>query len=214
MTGRDGGRLTNGWGRVVAGGLALGLALAGCDGGDSRVRERETPRDTAAAGAPGAAAPAQAPVAAFHVALDGDGLRLVDAATGSARAIPFGMPAEQAIAAVGAALGVPRARGTNQDCGAGPLDFLTFDDGLLLAVQDGRFVGWTVRAAGPHTPTTMSGIGLGSTRAALEGAYSARVQQTSLGIEFFAGGLQGVLASDAASAPITDLWAGTSCVAR
>ena len=43
---------------------------------------------------------------------------------------------------------------------------------------------------------------------------AARVQQTSLGIEFFAGGLQGVLASDAASAPITDLWAGTSCVAR
>jgi hypothetical protein len=61
----------------------------------------------------------------------------------------------------------------------------------------------------------MSGIGVGSTRAELQAAYAAAaVDSTTLGVEFTAGGLQGVLESDARTAPIVALWAGAACVAR
>ena len=62
--------------------------------------------------------------------------------------------------------------------------------------------------------TTASGIGLGSTRAALESAYAARVSRSTLGMEFVAGGIAGLLASDHPAAPITHLWAGQVCLAR
>lgn len=91
---------------------------------------------------------------------------------------------------------------------------MSFQSGLLINVQSARFVGWTVKPEREHTPRTMSGIGLGSTRADLERAYATKVAKTTIGVEFSAGGLHGVLASTAAKAPITDLWAGTNCVAR
>lgn len=152
--------------------------------------------------------------ARVRLALDGDGLMLMDAATGSTRTIAFGGPEAEAIAAVSAALGTPRARSTNRDCGAGPLDFVEFETGLLVNVQSGRFVGWTVRSGSERTPRTMSGIGVGSTRAELERSYAVAIAKTTIGVEFSAGGLQGVLASDAVQARVTDLWAGTNCVAR
>ena len=42
----------------------------------------------------------------------------------------------------------------------------------------------------------------------------ARTPPTTIGVEFSAGGLQGDLASGAVQARITDLWAGTNCIAR
>jgi hypothetical protein len=61
----------------------------------------------------------------------------------------------------------------------------------------------------------VSGIGVGSTRAELESAYAGvAVDSTTLGVEFMAGGLQGVFESDARTAPIVALWAGAACVAR
>ncbi len=96
----------------------------------------------------------------------------------------------------------------------GPLDFVSFGDELMIAIQNERFLGWTVRRGGAVTMRTMSNIGLGSTRAELQAAYNAEIARSTLGIEFMAGGLQGILASDAPTAPITDLWAGASCVAR
>jgi len=153
------------------------------------------------------------PTAAFRMALDGDGLMLVDTG-GSTRALTFGTSESLVLAAATASLGAPRDRSTNQDCGAGPLAFVSFDGGLLVTLQGGKFVGWTVRAAAGREPRTMSGIGLGSTRAELEAAYAAKVATSSLGVEFSAGGLSGVLASKAAMAPITDLWAGANCIAR
>lgn len=62
--------------------------------------------------------------------------------------------------------------------------------------------------------TTASGIGIGSTRADLESAYAARVARSTLGAEFSAGGLAGLLASERPDAPIINLWAGEACLAR
>lgn len=95
-----------------------------------------------------------------RLALDGDGLLLVDSASGSTRVIAFGAPETEAITAVASAVGAPRGRSTNLECGAGPLDFVAFERGLLVNVQKARFVGWTVRPERQRPLRTMSGIGL------------------------------------------------------
>ncbi|MES2524824.1 MAG: hypothetical protein V4617_19155 [Gemmatimonadota bacterium] len=196
------------------------LMLVACARGDGPVHDSSTASASASASAGSTAAatpgstPAAAPSAARPlVALDGDGVMLVAQPSGSTRTIAFGTSAETALSAISASLGVERSRGTNQECGAGPLEFVTFD-GLLVAVQQGKFVGWTTPPSDSTPLTTMSGVGIGSTRAALDAAYAARVARSTLGVEFSAGGLQGILASNADSARITDLWAGTNCVAR
>ncbi len=148
------------------------------------------------------------------LALDGEGLRFVNSATGSTRAISYGTPAADALNAVTALLGAPTDRGTNAECGAGAVDFVTFHGGLQLVLQRDRFVGWTARPNGEQPLRTMSNIGLGSTRTELEAVYAANIARSTVGVEFMAGGLQGVLESDAPTARITDLWSGVSCVMR
>ncbi len=197
---------------------ALGMASIACAGSDD-VRHTTTRRESGAAAPPAAASPPPpaavnvAPSLAIRIALDGDGLIFVDT-SGSTRSVAFGVSETRVLTAAAAALGDPRDRSTNRDCGAGPVDFVSFEGGLLVNLQGGKFVGWTVRPAGGREPRTMSGIGLGSTRTELEAAYAAEVANSSIGMEFSAGGLSGVLASSDATAPVTDLWAGTNCIAR
>jgi hypothetical protein len=149
------------------------------------------------------------------LALDGEGVRLVLESTGSTRLLAFGMEARAVVTALTAALGSPISRGTNADCGAGPMDFVVFPDGLAIGIQQERFVGWSTRASATDgSMTTMSGLGVGSTRAALESTYVADIARSTLGVEFTAGGIAGVLDGEGASARITDLWAGMNCVAR
>ncbi|MDF1502963.1 hypothetical protein [Roseisolibacter sp. H3M3-2] len=185
--------------------MLMALLLAAC---------AEPPRAEAP---PPTSAPAQPPRA--RVAVDAEGVRLIDTA-GAARPLAFGAPAAQAVDDVTAAVGAPLRREENQDCGAGRLDVVTFAGGLQLLVQGGKFVGWSTAAPlevapAPGTmPRTMAGIGVGSTRAALESVYAATVDSTTLGVEFEAGGLQGVFDSPAADAPIVAMWAGAACVAR
>ncbi len=153
------------------------------------------------------------PVARALLALSGDGLTLVNSETGSTRAIGFGTAAASAIDMLTAVAGAVVERGTNEECGAGPVEFVSFANGLQIVLQKEQFLGWTVRA-GADTLRTMSNVGLGATRAELEGVYAATIEQSTLGMEFMAGGLQGILESGSASAKITDLWAGMACVAR
>jgi hypothetical protein len=60
----------------------------------------------------------------------------------------------------------------------------------------------------------MSGIGPGSTRAELEAVYEVEVEPTSLGIEFSAGGIGGLLDGESPDARITAMWAGVTCLFR
>lgn len=164
---------------------------------------------------PPAAVPAAAPLAAsVHLALSGEGLSFV-AEAGSTRHVEFGVPAAAAIEAASRVFDTAPETGRNGECGAGPLDMATWPNGLTLVSQDGRFVGWSVGpGAGGHALATMAGVGIGSTRAELESAYTAEISETTLGTEFLAGGLSGVLEGTGATAPITALWAGTNCVFR
>jgi len=149
------------------------------------------------------------------LALDGEGLRLALESSGSTRLLAFGMESSAVIAALTAALGPPRSRGTNFDCGAGQMDFVVFADGLSIGVQSDRFVGWSARVSDTGgTMTTMSGVGVGSTRAALDSSYVADVARSTLGVEWVAGGIAGVLDGESPAARITDMWAGANCVAR
>lgn len=144
------------------------------------------------------------------LAIDGEGLRVIDASTGRAVPLAFGTPADRAIAAISASLGPPSSRAPNPDCPIGPVDTATWDQGLSIVIQDGRFAGWY----GAVDLKTMSGIGFGSTRQALSDAYDAEIAPGTLGVEFAAGGMSGILESDAPDARISDIWAGISCVAR
>lgn len=199
--------------------IMVAAGLAGC--GSAPVERKTTPATPNAATASASPAPiataspnpnappaAQAPA----LAIDGEGLRLVDPASGRARPIAFGTPRSDVLSAL-ARRGPPQT-GTNAECGAGPLAYARFGDGLTLQFQDDRFAGWSVDRAGTGRISTMSGIGPGSTRADLEGAYAVRFPDSTLGTEFAAGDMGGLLDGPARTARITDLWAGVTCLFR
>ena len=190
--------------------LAACVLLAACG------READAPapsEEPAASHAAPAAAPAsgQRPAPPADIALDGEGLRFVNAATGSTRLLPFGAPEGQVLTALEPIRGAPTARSSNDECGAGPLAFADWGDDFQLVFQEGRFVGWSVDDPGL---TTMSGVGVGSSRDDLEAAYKAEVGQSTLGTEFSAGDLHGLLSTRGPTARVTTLWAGTICVFR
>lgn len=143
------------------------------------------------------------------LAVEAEGLRLFNKQSGSARAIAFGTPREDVLKLL-AFRGNPET-GQNGECGAGPLDFANWDDGLGLFFQKGKFVGWNLNSRGQIAITTASGIGVGSSRADLEAAYAAEISETSLGTEFAAGELFGILDGKDEAAKITNMWGGTTC---
>jgi len=144
------------------------------------------------------------------VALEGGGLRVFLASTGSARPLPFGTSSADATRLLSAALGgAPVEQGVVADCAA---EYARWEDGLTVWFADGRFAGWSLGRG--SALTTADGLGLGTTRSALEAAREITVMRSSLGEEFTTGGLAGLLESDAADARIQHLWSGHTCIAR
>lgn len=150
------------------------------------------------------------------LALDPEGLRVVEPAIGSTQVLAFGMDEEEVIAAVTSLRGSPADRGVNHECGEGPLAYASWPDGFSINFSEGRFSGWGVngRASGADQHTTIAEIGVGSTRAELEKAYEIRTGESSLGTEFAAGGIHGVLDGAGSNAEITSLWSGSACIFR
>ena len=146
------------------------------------------------------------------LALDGQGLRLLDPGSNKDRLLAFGA-SQSAVIAPLLGRGTP-AQERLSECGAGPLEQARWEDGLSLYFQDGKFAGWALDGRNGSRLTTAAGIGIGSTRAELQGAYAARVFESSLGTEFEAGNLFGLLDGAGANAKITNLGAGVSCNMR
>lgn len=186
--------------------LSLGLPLlllAAC------TQAPPTMEDEAADPATDAVAPE------MELVLSNDGLQVVDAETGSTRTFPFGGDLTPLEAAVTELVGAPAETGYNEECPGGPLTVMVWDNGLALNSDGESFVGWSVRpVAGSETLTTMAGVGIGSTRSDLEAAYDVDVFGSSLGVEFYAGQLAGLLSDSTPEAMITDLWAGEVCIFR
>ena len=189
--------------------VLIALAATAC----SQKTEQPAANSVAPAATPPAAASPTATTTASAVLLNlaPDGLSLVDTATGNARMIAYGVPRATIEGAVTAALGEPTERGTSKECGAGAMDFTTYGD-LQLTFQEGKFIGWTINRGPAKGLATASGIGIGSTRAAVEKAYDITVEDGSLGIMFSAGSLAGILDGMTKDSKVTDIWGGTVCL--
>jgi hypothetical protein len=193
--------------------LALVL-LAACGAEQSEYAAPPGAADSAAAPAaaatdavPSASAPADTQRA---VVLAPDAVEIAGA---GARRIAFGESQASAVAGVTAVLGAPAEQGTQEECGSGPLDYASYGAGLQLQFQDGRFVGWFANEG--STLRTAPGIGPGSTLAQLKAAYpAATVGETSLGQEFTAGDLFGVLTDATDAGKVQVMFAGINCIFR
>jgi hypothetical protein len=147
--------------------------------------------------------------------LEAGGLRLINSVTGSARPLPFGMTQDNTLDALSRVRAAPD-QATNDECGAGPLAFALWPDGLTLLFQDDRFVGWTAGANDTSTAplTTAAGVGPTSTWAEVQAVYTAELYETTLGTEFRAGDLFGLLTGTHPTARVDLLWSGTTCFFR
>lgn len=195
--------------------LAFAALAAAC----GQPSEESTPAAPAAPAAPTATAEPAAPAtpaaaASGAVALDQEGLRLVSE-TGSTRLVAFGVPTADAVAALSSVLGSPADRSTNSECGAGPTEFVTWAGDLDALFLDGKFSGWSVGSRSDGKVTTMDGIGVGSTRQQLTESFGdLTVEESTLGIEFTAGDIAGILDKDGPAGKVETIWGGTSCVFR
>jgi hypothetical protein len=182
--------------------LLCALSLAAC-APDQPGAAAEGAGDSARA----APAPPSSPARADTVTLGSHGLDV-----GGER-FPFGAERARVLAALSRSLGDPQEQGTSQECPAGPMHQARFANGLQLNFQDGAFAGWF---AGPQARLrTSRDVGPGSTLAHLRAAYPATtVESTSLGYEFHASGLSGIVTDDADEGRIEVVYAGVTCIFR
>ena len=153
------------------------------------------------------------------VSLDGEGLRFVDKTSGKTSLLAFGVPRAQAETALANVAGKADDRSTNEECGAGPMEFTRYD-AMTLNFQDGKFAGWFLgNEPGANLYSTMSGIAVGTTRAkAKESASIVDLEDSTLGEEFSIGTgenlIGGMFAAPGDAAKIDALFAGTNCFFR
>ena len=153
------------------------------------------------------------------VSLDGEGLRFVDQTSGKTSLLAFGVPRAQAETALANVAGKEDDRSTNAECGAGAMEFTRYD-AMTLNFQDGKFAGWFLgNEPGAATYSTMSGIGIGTTRAkASESVTIVDLEDSTLGEEFSIGTgdnvIGGMFAAPGDAAKIDALFAGTNCFFR
>jgi hypothetical protein len=190
-------------------GLLL-LGLAACDSAPADNASADNSAVPANASAPAASAAAPAPASAPAIVLEGAGLRIPSASP--PRTLALEMPRSETIEALTKALGrAPNETGENEECGGGGgMQFAEWKDDLTVWFEEGRFAGWDSKGK----LKTIEGVGIGSSRADVASLPGFEVEESTLGIEFRAGGLSGILASKAPDAKVTALWGGATCVFR
>jgi hypothetical protein len=188
---------------------ALSLPLAACgsetkDGANANASASSPAVSSASAPAKAPPSPASAKA---KLMLGGQGL-IVEPSDGAPQPLAFGSLRTATSAGLASALGsAPSKRGTNAECGAGAQDFETWDGQLTAWFQDGKFVGW--QSAG--NLASANGWKIGSRRSDIAGI---KVEDSSIGTEFTASGMSGLLESKGADAKVTELWAGSTCIFR
>jgi len=202
----------------------VAVVLQGCDASRSEPGAEHHPSGSLPGPPPGggdlaespgsdSSGPAAAVVAdtGAVLAVDGEGLRIFLLPSGASRPLPFGTAADETRRVVASVLGgSPPETHLNDDC---RLAIATWDGGLTLSFSGDRFVGWFIGSSDGRL-TTASGVGVGSTRSELDDSYAVDVFTSSLGTEFSAGGMAGILLSPEPDARVTHLWAGENCIAR
>jgi hypothetical protein len=180
----------------------------------------KAPAEAEPAAPPMPEAKADGPAAATTaISLDGEGLRFIDKNSGKASLLAFGVPRAQAEEALGRVAGTLDDRSSNEECGAGAMDFTRFD-AMTLNFQGGKFVGWFLgNEPGADQYSSMSGIAIGTTRAkAAESVTLVMMEDSTLGEEFSLGSgdkvIGGMFAAPGEAAKIDALFAGTNCFFR
>lgn len=194
-------------GSGLAGLVLLGLAACGAE----PARNEAAASEAANSAAPANASPiAPAPVAAAApIVLEGAGLRIPGASP--PRTLAFDTPKAATVDALTKALGRPPTElGDNEECGGGGMEFAEWKGEITAWFLDNRFAGWDNKGK----LRTLEGVGVGSSRAEVAALPGFEVEESTLGTEFRAGGLSGILASKAPGAKVTHLWGGATCVFR
>jgi hypothetical protein len=205
--------------------LAGALALAGCttERGNASAAggNRAAPAGNAAASA-NVARPAGNEAAAPAPSVEGqvlrlhpDGLATASVGLHSSGLIRFGQARDEVVAAVTGFRGRPTGTGRNSECGAGPMEQVDFGP-LRLNFQDARFVGWELRGRADPPIEEEYGLAIGTPRADLEESDqgAATFENSSLGVEFDAGGIGGLMSGGGRDATVASLYAGTTCFFR
>jgi len=178
------------------------LLLGGCGTSPEQSESQPNAATSDVISEESAPAPDTTASAAAYLSLDPEGLRIFLAGSGASRPIPFDTPAETVLTALAAtSLGAPDEQGSNPECAA---EYASWDGNFTAWFSDDRFIGWFLRD--DTAITTAAGIGIGSTRADLESAHQAEVMDSSLGVEFYSGGLARLLSSAAPAGTIESLW--------
>lgn len=147
-----------------------------------------------------------------------DGLRLRPPGKGETVSVPFGTSRGQAVSAVFEQTEMDGISTANDECGAGPMEFVAFGD-LILNFQNGVFVGWFIDGASPVVKTPEA-VGIGSIRETAEAQMPVVMQPDStLGNEFLSdrgadGFIGGFLSGTEGNAVVESLYAGTNCFFR
>ncbi len=183
------------------------LVLAGCGAVD-----RNAPSEK-----PGQGEPVKMAGEPGAVQMGGEGLTV----TGPlGTTLPFGTARATVEAELTKFVGAPLRRGSNAECGAGPVDTTVFPGGLTLNFQKDTFAGWEYEGDRENDIsteiTTDKGIDIGATEAELIAAYGDNKQPDStLGVEFFSeSGVGGFLGDDVADRTVISLYAGVTCFFR
>lgn len=199
---------------LIFNGVLIGL-LAACQPAADRA-----PADKEPAAPPIPEAKADGPAAATTaMVLDGEGIRFVDKASGKSYLMAFGSTGPQTDNEMRRVAGNADDRSTNEECGAGPMEFARYD-AMTLNFQGGKFVGWFLgNEPGADQYSTMSGIAVGTTRArAAESVKLVAIEDSTLGEEFSLGegekAVGGMFAAPGDSAKIDALFAGVNCFFR
>lgn len=163
--------------------------------------------------APAAPAPASAPYAPSEALLAPDSVTFPNpSGRGTGMTLAFGRPQADVISDLTLFRGAAPTLSDNSECGAGPMSFADWGDGLRLNFQEGALVGWSAGEGTPRGFTTLTGIGVGSTVGQLRAAHPGiDLQTNSLGPEFAADDVYGLATGTGPNATVTHLWAGVSC---
>ena len=142
---------------------------------------------------------------AVPVTLRGDGLSI------EGELLPFSAEREEVETALAGVLGEVLSQTENGECGAGPMAFGQFSDGLTVNFQQGRFVGWYIQDPSERI-ATKEGIAIGSARDAVSGETGfAIIEGSTLGEEF---ALEDRMGGFLDAGEVSGLYAGTNCFFR
>ena len=147
------------------------------------------------------------PLAEPKLTLERGGLRLT-LPGGTSRLVAFGASHDAVMAAL--PFRPEPGESTNAECGAGPVLFASWPDGVNLLFQDGKFGGWSLDERA-NTIRTTGGVGIGTTLAQLRKKGRVALSRSTLGNEFVLGGISGLLDGRTPRAKVSALWTGLSC---